>query len=81
MTRYYSSGDLAALCGVERSTASNWIARGYVEPAEIITVGGSSIWTEEQAQRIRTKIREREALRRQRALLRAELKRLQSKSP
>ncbi len=78
MTNYYSSGDLARLCGVSRPTASNWIARGVIEPAEIVTVGGASIWTESQARRIAAEYLAEKTRREHVMLLKAELRKLKT---
>ena len=57
----YTSGDIANLCGVARSTACNWLNRGNIPLPKITTVGGISLWTEVQAQEIKTKYDERQA--------------------
>lgn len=82
--KYYTTGDIAALLGVSRSTVSNWLARGYVSQGKlptpvITTIGGMHVWDETQAAQIREDYIERKKLEDELSKLKSQMKVLKSK--
>lgn len=69
--RYYTTGDIAKHCGVERLTPNAWSQRGKLPEPAARTMGGISLWTHEQVVKIDQDRRAEIERLRKRAALRA----------